>query len=135
MSTLSPVSTVCQYELWLLTGSGFAQPLPDCGLYGSCREAAQVASVVRTWLHLGVWGDVLNWLDPEAQDELCFLRRGMAALGVELTSVHVAVRKYATDHDNRDSTLAADWLTGESMEDTREFAVDFAYIASDDESK
>jgi hypothetical protein len=118
---VSATQTVQQYELWLIVPGQYSEPLGDCGLYESQQEAERVASVVRNWLHIGVWCSILDYLDPEAQDALLFVRRGFAAMGIDLASVAVEVREFATaGHDNRDSTKADDWMQRDdlSLEDT-----------------
>ncbi len=118
MNSLSttPVSTQ-QFELWLLVPGQYAEPLSDCGVYQSQRECGKVAGAVANWIALGVWDSLLNYLSPDAVDELLFIERGLTALAVDLTSVQVIVREFASGHDNRDSTKSANWMTGSDPDD------------------
>jgi hypothetical protein len=107
------------HELWLLA-PGYAEPLSDVGplpyrTESERLELNRIASAVRDGLDLNWWNPAV--MDAPALaaalDELYALRAGLRALGIDPARVRVEVRPFAPHEgsDNRDSTLAEDWLT------------------------
>lgn len=111
---VSDEQVVCQWEIWVVIPGRYSDPLQDCGLFGSQRDAELVAAAVRLWLHVGVWSDTaLDDISPLGREELLFLRRGMQVLKLDLSRAHVVVREYGhpAQSDNRDSEVPGDHVT------------------------
>jgi hypothetical protein len=131
VNSLSPAAPARQqFELWIFTPGGRNEPLSDCGLFDSRGAAEQAASAVRDWFHLGVWPAVLDRVNPDAQDEFFFLRKGLVVGGSDTAAVCVEVREWKTHNDNRDSDRPADWLVPELRDEIHD-QVEFFYRRDD----
>lgn len=111
------------WEIWVFAQPDFAEPVQECGLFcaddylwratpseaeqAAERQAQQMASRLRDWLHLGVWSEVLH-------PDLLPARQGLHACGIDPTTVMVeAVRREAGTHDNEvRPPLGGNWGDG-----------------------
>lgn len=109
MLFVSPAVAI--YEVWIFASPDFRQPVQSCGLFHEEQGAVHAASLLRDYLHIGVWNDNIADNADGLEDvlDLRVLPEHLHAAGIDPARVLVtAVRRVPGQSDN---AIAADWRT------------------------